>query len=306
MSAVIADAEVYAAVPMADAVRAVRDAFRDVGAGRFEAPVRQALNDGTVLIMTAYHRPTRTSVVKTLTFNLDRDPSLSGTVSWYELDRPDVLTADAQVMTTLRTGAIAGVATDLLASAGAGDMALVGAGALGPDQVRAVHTVRPLRTLTIYDLDAAKAAALAERLGPELNGTRIRVAGGVHDAVADADIVTCATTSKRPLFETAWLRPDVHINAIGAFRPDMHELPADLLTEAQLVVDNAAACLEESGEIIDAVNAGLLDRDTLTELPAIVATPPNRAPRTVFKTVGISAQDWAIAARLAARYLPAR
>jgi ornithine cyclodeaminase/alanine dehydrogenase-like protein (mu-crystallin family) len=305
-SVIVGDDDVRAAVPMDAAIDAVRDAFRDVRAGNFEAPARQVLNDGSLLVMSAYHRPTRSAVVKTLSFSLGRTPSLCGTVGWYELDRPDTLTASAQAMTALRTGAITGVATDLLAPRSAGDMAMIGAGALAHDLVRAVHTVRPLRSLSIHDLDDAKAGSLAARLAEELPGVRVRVAADVREAVSQADVVTCATTSKRPLFASAWLRPEVHVNAVGAFRPDMHELPPELLAESHVVVDDAAACLEEAGEIIDAVRSGLLRRDSLTELSAIIDTPSARSTRTVFKTVGISAQDWAVGARLAEKYLPPR
>lgn len=103
----------------------------------------------------------------------------------------------------------------------------------------------------------------------------------------------------------------MHVNAIGAYRPTMRELPDELLADA-IVVDERAAVLEESGEIIHAIQAGLIDAADLTELgaalaagPAFAAAPTRRAGRTVFKTVGIAPQDWAVAALLAERFLGA-
>jgi ornithine cyclodeaminase len=98
----------------------------------------------------------------------------------------------------------------------------------------------------------------------------------------------------------------VHVNAIGAYRPAMRELPDELLADAAVVVDDRAAVLEESGEVIHALEAGVISVDDLTELgPALAsaAARPRRPGRTAFKTVGIAPQDWAIAALLAERCL---
>jgi len=97
------------------------------------------------------------------------------------------------------------------------------------------------------------------------------------------------------------LPENVHVNAIGSFRPSMRELPADLLATASIVVvDQVEAALEESGEIIHAVREGLLDQGSLVELGAALPSPPKATGRTVFKSVGVAAQDWAIARSLAA------
>jgi ornithine cyclodeaminase len=85
----------------------------------------------------------------------------------------------------------------------------------------------------------------------------------------------------------------------------MRELPGQLLADAAVVVDERAAVLEESGEIIHAIRDGLIAADDLTELgPALRDGLPARSGRTVFKTVGVAVQDWAVAALLAQRYLP--
>jgi ornithine cyclodeaminase len=94
----------------------------------------------------------------------------------------------------------------------------------------------------------------------------------------------------------------VHVNAIGAFRPTMRELPRSLLADASLVlVDQIEAALEESGEIIDAVHSGTLTPAHLLELGTALTTKPTTTARTVFKSVGVGPQDWAITAVLAAQ-----
>lgn len=299
MPRTLSDDEVRAAVPMRDAVKAVRDAFTELAAGHFTQPERLVFGDGAVLVMTAHHEPSGTAVVKTLSVRLDRDPAILGTVVLAGTATP--LVADATAVTTLRTGAVTGVATDLLAPAGAGRLALLGSGAQAADQVRAVATVRDLREVAIHSRTTGNARALAERLGAEFPAVSFRVAESVEDALADAEIVNCATSSETPLFALSALPENVHVNAIGSFRPSMRELPAELLATASIVVvDQVGAALEEAGEVIKAVEDGVLDRGAIVELGAALQRPPAVSGRTVFKSVGVAAQDWAIARSLAA------
>lgn len=296
--------EVRTAVSMREAIDAVRRGFVGLAGGEFEMPTRTALRDGGFLVMSAHHRPTGTAMVKTLSLNFARVPAISGTVAWNALDRPDRLIADAAAVTALRTGAAVGVATDLLAPADADRLTLIGTGGQAPDQVRAVHAVRPLRHLTVVGTRTERAEALTATLRPELPDTEIRTATDPAAAVGDAHVVCCATPATSALFPSAALPDRVHVNAIGSFRPTMRELPEDLLTGATVVVDELAAVLEESGEIIDALRSGALTRDDLTELgTALTAEPAEDAPRTVFKSVGVAMQDWAIARLLADRFL---
>ncbi|WP_448624988.1 ornithine cyclodeaminase family protein [Geodermatophilus sp. URMC 64] len=296
-------ADVRAATSMSEAIDAVRQAFLDLAAGHFEQPTRTAMRDGQFLVMSAHHRPSATAMVKTLSLNFARQPAIIGSVTWAEVGRTQQLVADAAAVTALRTGAISGVATDLLAPDTASRMTIIGAGGQAADQVRGVHAVRPLQELTVVDVDKDRAAALVEVLGPELSGVATAVSSDIADAVADADIVTCATPATEPLVTAAMLSPRVHVNAIGAFRLTMRELPDDLLAEATVVIDDLPAILEESGEIHHALSAGAITTNDLTELGHALADPPVRRDRTVFKTVGVAVQDWAIARALAQKVL---
>jgi ornithine cyclodeaminase/alanine dehydrogenase-like protein (mu-crystallin family) len=297
--------DVRAAVSTEDAIEAVREALLDLAAGHFEQPVRTAMRDGRFLIMSTHHRPTATAMVKTLSLDFNRVPAIAGTVTWAEIRQPETLVADAAAITGLRTGAICGVATDLLAAADADTMAIIGAGGQAPDQVRAVHAVRPLRKLSVADRDRSRATALADALAPELPHVEIEVAGSVDAAVSEAHVVTCATPATEPVLASGMLRPRVHVNAIGAFRPTMRELPDDLLAEATVVIDDLEAILEESGEILHALGSGAIVRNDLTVLGDALSRAPEPRERTVFKTVGVAAQDWAIARLLASKFLPA-
>ncbi|MEU8632676.1 ornithine cyclodeaminase family protein [Amycolatopsis sp. NPDC048633] len=290
---------VRAAVPMTAAVDAVREAFLDLAAGRFEVPQRLSFGGGTTLVMSACHTPTSTTVVKTLSLVSGRTPMILGTLVWNTA--AGQLVADAIEVTTLRTGAASGVATDLLAPASASRLALLGTGAQAADQVRAVAAVRPVSRLAVFGRDPSRTHAFADRVRAAFPEISTRVAASVADAVSDAEIVCCATSSSTPLFDVDDLPERVHVNAIGSYLPSMRELPAELLGAAGcVVVDQVEAVLEEAGEVIHAVDSGLVKRSSLIELGDALGAPPVVSGRTVFKSVGLAVQDWAIARLLGA------
>jgi ornithine cyclodeaminase len=289
--------DVRRAVPMSAAIDAVRQAFLDLAAGHFVLPRRQVFGDGAVLVMSAYHSPTGTAVVKTIGINLNQVPAIRATAVW--TGDGEQLVADGIAITTIRTGAVVGVATDLLAPADSARLALLGTGGQAADQVRAVLAVRPIEAVAVIGRDLDRAVALAASLSAEFPAVKFTPGTSIDAAVAAADVICCATSSSAPLFELSALPERVHVNAIGAFRPAMRELPRDLLADASLVVvDQLEAALEESGEIIDATQAGSLAVNNLVELGAALSAKPLTSGRTVFKSVGIGAQDWAIANRL--------
>lgn len=286
-------------VQMNEAIDAVRSAFVDFEADSFEMPTRIPLADRQFLFMPTYHRPSGSAVIKSLSLNFDRTPPIAGTVTLVELSHDKSLIIDAEAVTVLRTGAASGVATDLLAPRHASRLAMFGAGAQAYYQVQAVNAVRPLTAVKVVDLDVTRAERLVARLKTLLPDADISVEPDSDKALSDAEIVNCATTSRQALFSIDSLPQEVHVNAIGAFKPGMRELPDELFAAATVVVDDRASVLAEAGEIIDAVAAGAVAAEDLTPLGLALQQPPSRSSWTVFKSVGIAAQDWAIANLLA-------
>ena len=273
--------EVRAALPMPAAMRAVREGFLALARGEFEMPVRTMLGDGAFLVMSAHHRPTASAIVKTLSLNFGRDPAIAGDVVWSELGRTARLVADATELTRIRTGAVVGVATGLMAPPGARTCAIIGAGSQAADQVRAVHVARPLSSVTIVSRRRRRAEkpGRGTRAGDAGDGVRGRRGPGARRSAA-ADIVCCATTATEPLFRLGALSASAHVNAIGSYRPAMRELPDELLADATVVIDERAAALAESGEVIHALRAGAITGDDLTELGAALAAGLPAAERT--------------------------
>ena len=303
----VSASEVLRRVDLAAAVSAVADAFRAQADGAYESPDRLVLGDGRMLVMAARSRGDGDGIVKALRVDTHGErrpgagPTIDGIVLWLGRAGEPALAVDAGAVTALRTAAVAAVATERLAEPNASRLTLLSAGRQGREQVRAIGLVRPIDRVTIWNRTPTRACELAADLAHSLPGVVIEVTDNPDIAVRDADIVCCATAATEPLFPAAAIRPSAHVNAIGAYRPDMHELPGELFVRASLVaVDDIAGCASESGEVIDAITGGQLDRGDLCELSALLVTAPERGGITVFKSVGVAIADLAVTETLVA------
>jgi len=118
-----------------------------------------------------------------------------------------------------------------------------------------------------------------------------------------ADIICTATSSSEPLFDSKHLKAGTHINAIGAYRKDMAEIPPDAIIHSSVFVDQLSATWEEAGDIIQPFEAGLISQDHIKgEIGQIVsgriAGRTSNEEITLFKSVGNAAQDIAVAGAL--------
>lgn len=286
---------------MSDAIAAVSDGFARASAGLVEQPQRVGIADGRVLAMLAGGRKGDGFVAKivstrSLTAKNSR-PNIQGVAIWFDAEGEPKLLIDGPALTALRTGAASGVATQILASHDARVLTVIGCGAQAPDQVRGVCAVRNIEEVRLVSKGQTSAVALAGILSGELPNCRVIPAKTAEDALSGADIICCATDSSSPVIKAEDVQGRVHVNAIGSFRPQMRELPRELVAAAWMVcVDQVGAACAEAGEVIDAIQAGVLEREQLVELGALVRQPrPAPSGITVFKSVGVGIQDWAVA-----------
>jgi len=291
-------------VPMSDAIAAVRKAFVLTSQGRCDLPMRVGLQDATLFAMLASVDGGSGSAVKLVTINQhNRDlglPTIQSVVLWSDrATGVSQLILEGAAVTALRTGAASGVATDLLAPIDASVLAMIGAGGQAMDQVMAVMAVRPVTEIRVTSQHAESAASFCSRLREQVGqGVTVSPIRDADVAVAGADVICCATPATTPLFRDSTVKDDAHINAIGAFRPSMCELPADLLRRADVIaIDQRQAALEEAGDLIQAIATGAISRESLVEIGTLLGAERrerNGGP-TIFKSVGIASQDWAIA-----------
>ncbi|MDA8345590.1 MAG: ornithine cyclodeaminase family protein [Thermaerobacter sp.] len=287
-----------AALPPSLARRAIEGAFAAIAEGALEGPVRTsfAVAEGSSLLMPAVSRAHLGLKVLHLRSQNPAHglPAIVGEFFLYLRATGELLAVlDGVELTGLRTAALAGHATALLAPSGAREGAIIGAGQQGYYQARALCEAAPIQRLRIWNRTPGRAAALAHRLRQELPAVEISIARDPAAAVADAQAVTLATASDRPLLRLADVPEEIHLNAMGAYRPDMAELAPDLLAGAtQLLVDDVQGALAEAGDLLQAAAAGKVSLDAL-RTPWHASQP--RSGITVFKSVGAAVFDLAVA-----------
>ena len=309
---ILTRADLERALPMEAAMEAVASAFAQLSSGEADVPLRLHLAvppaDGLALLMPAYLAGSSALGAKALTLfphNTERHalPTISALVLLFDAETGvPVALLDGGYLTALRTGAASGVATRLMARDDARVLALFGAGAQALAQVWAVCVARPIARVWIVNRTQAHADLLAERLrafGHPIPAD-VRVADSAREALTEADIVCCATTSTEPVFADAELRPGTHVNGIGSYRPDMREVPPETVARARVVVDERSAAWAEAGDLIHAKELGLIgEQHVVGELGDLVlGRLPGRTDHrqiTFFKSVGNAAQDIAAA-----------
>lgn len=298
-------ADVEAALPMSEAVAAMAAAFAALHRGEANVPPRTAIDSprGRTLLMGAHVAGLglATKVVSVFPDNSERGlATVQGLVVVLddETGAPAAL-IDGAALTAWRTGAGCGAATDLLARADASVGCVIGCGVQGRTQALALAAVRPLTRILLVDARPAAAADLAAELTKELGLPAVAM-DSAQDAVAQADVVCAATTSATPVFEGSALKDGAHVNAVGAFTPQMRELDDTTIARARVFVDAIEGAAAESGELLHAEREGVTARDEWTELGAVAAGDhPGRDAGdelTLFKSVGHAVQDVAAAA----------
>jgi ornithine cyclodeaminase len=201
---------------------------------------------------------------------------------------------DGTELTALRTAAVSGLATRLLANADAARLVVFGAGAQATAHVEAMHAVRPIREVVVVGRDPARADALVARA--RALGMDARV--GTQSDVSTADVVCTCTTSAVSVFSGHELHEGVHINAIGAYLADQRELDTETMRRAKVVVETRDVALREAGDVVMAIDEGALDPDALVDLAEVVRGRPVRTGSddiTTFVSVGFAFEDLVVA-----------
>ena len=310
-------ADVRRALPMAEAIEGVKAGYVQLSAGRVQAPLRTPLNvspDDVTLIMPFFAPDDGGALglklVSVFNSNIPRGmPLIHSVVMAVDPNTGAPLALiEGSSLTAIRTGAASGAATDVLARPDATVAAIFGAGVQARRQLEAVCTVRRIERVLVHSLIGAEEFA-AEMAGRGPIPADVRVAATAREAVAAADIICAATTTRTPVFDGRDLKPGTHINGIGSFTPEMQEIDAVAVRRARVFVDSVEAALAEAGDLLIPLNAGEISLDHIsTELGEVIAgiKPGRTSPDdiTFFKSVGVAVQD-AVAARIILRNGPA-
>lgn len=305
---ILAANDVQRALPMTEAIAAMRTAFTQLASGAAEMPVRSHIDvpehDGTALFMPCYascFRNLGVKVVNVFGANPAKGlPRIHALVCLFDsVTGVPRAVLDGTSLTALRTGAASGLATDLLARPNASTVAILGAGVQGRTQLEAMLAVRSIKSVRIYDRVPAAAQAFATEMSARWE-IDIQVVSTPRAAVTGADIVCTATVSPTPVFDDSDIAAGTHINAVGSYKPDVQEIPAETVQRAMIIVDQRESALAETGDLIIPLKQGLIaETDLHAELGEILSgrTVGRTSDTlvTLFKSVGLAIQDLAAA-----------
>lgn len=205
---------------------------------------------------------------------------------------------EAAKLGQIRTGAATGVATKFLARADARFVGIIGTGFQAETQLEALCQVRPIGGILAYSRTPKKREDFAQRMTEKL-GVPVHPVSSPEEAVQGVDIVVTVTTSKEPVLSGKWLRPGMHINAVGSNMLVRRELDTEAVRRCdRIIVDDRQQARMECGDLLMLAEQGDLAWDRLVELGEVVAGKFSGREReeeiTLFESQGIALWDLAV------------
>jgi len=299
---VLNEKDLRAALDMPTCIAAMRAAFAELADDAYFNPIRmrvkqdEASPNWMTLMPSMRTKGTRRWALKQMVVcptnrKTGGDP-LQGSVILQDGDNGRIVAiADAPTLTEIRTAAVSGLATQVLANKDAKTVAIIGVGIQARAHVAAMRAVLPNAKLIAWGRTPDKARTFAETTG-------VGLAESLEAAVRDADVVCTATSTTDPIIRREWIKPGCHLNAVGSSRSTHVELFPETVAAASLFVDRREAALKESGDILNAIRAGLVKADHIqAELSEVIAGrhPGRRAKEefTLYKSLGLGTQDLA-------------
>jgi ornithine cyclodeaminase len=316
----ITDREIQELLPMASCVDVMQRALESVASGNSTLPLRTVIRmDGTpnaFASMPAVHGAGAGAAIgaKVITVFPGNDAtpydSHIGVVLLFDAAHGRLLAIlDASSITAIRTAAVSGLATRLLANPDASEVAILGAGVLAMPHLEAMRAVRPVKRVRVWSRSGTRAEQFAQR-ARILHDVEIIVCGSATAAVDGADIVCTITSSRTPILEGSWISPGTHVNAVGASIPTARELDSAAVQMASLFVDRRESTLAEAGDFLLARAEGAVQSDHIRgEIGELsLGKIPGRSRSdevTLFKSLGLAVEDVAAAQFVHARAVEA-
>jgi ornithine cyclodeaminase len=210
-------------------------------------------------------------------------------------DGNPVAVLDGTELTLRRTAAAAALAARILARKNSQTLAILGTGSLSAPMAAAHASVMDFKRIVVWGRDVNKAQAVVDSLA--LQGITAQASGDLQATLAQADVVSAASTATEPFIRSDWVKPGTHLGLIGAFTPTMAEAEPALMPRAQVFADSREAILQKGGEVLQAIQQGLIAASDIQAELAEIAAQPQRTWRsgddaiTVFKSVGFASLD---------------
>lgn len=310
-------ADIKKVFSMRDAIDADKEALSLYSQGKADIPLRTNIDipeqNGQSLYMPGYVSGDKPAlgqkIVSVYPDNINKNlPSVPATMVVLDATTGIVnAILEGTYLTQLRTGAVQGLATELLSNSDAKEALLIGTGGQGMSQLEAMLTVRSLKKVFIFDIDKSRSEEFckdaADKFGDQFDA-EFESVENMDEILPEVDVITSVTTSRKATFNGELVKDGVHINGVGAYTKEMHEIPEQALTRAQnIFLDTMDGVLAEAGDIITPLENGVISKTDIDgELGQLingdVKGRQSKTDITVFKTVGTAALDAVVADRI--------
>lgn len=314
---ILKESDISSIITMSDIIEADKQALSIYSSQKVNIPLRSNLDipeyKGQCLFMNGYAAPAKALGVKIVSVypeNINKNlTSVPATMVLVDAETGMVNSLiDGTYLTRLRTGAISGLATDILSRKDSKIFALFGTGGQAVTQLEAVLTVRKIEEVRVFDIFTDRAIEFAKKMSDKFskkfNNVKIYAVKTSDEAIDNADIITTVTTSKKPVFNADKVKSNVHINGVGSYTPEMIEIPGEILVKAnKIYVDTVDGAVNESGDLITPISKGLIKREKINgELGEVIngniKGRENDNEMTFFKTTGSAVLDLVAAQKI--------
>ena len=293
---------------MAECIDVMSDALSALARGEAIVPLRPIMwlpeKVGALGMMPAFLGSKDAVGLKVITVfpgnHGTRYDSHQGAVLLFESRNGQLLSImDATSITAIRTAAVSGVATRLLARRDAKSLAILGSGVQARTHLDAMIHSRPIASVRVWSRDAGHARRFAMRES-ERHHIEVVVSGTAEEAVENADIICTTTSAREPILKGEWISPGTHVNAVGSSVPFARELDSAAVANARLYADRRESLLNEGGDFLLAKKEGAVNDDHIVgEIGDLILgrIDGRRAADeiTLFKSLGLAVEDLAAA-----------
>jgi ornithine cyclodeaminase/alanine dehydrogenase-like protein (mu-crystallin family) len=297
--------EVTALLPMNECIDVMCDALITLAEGKVHQPLRTITRPpeakGVIGLMPAFKSTEPAAFGLKAICVLPGNPargldSHQGAVILFSGETGEVLAImNASAITAIRTAAVSGVATDLLAREDACNLGIIGSGVQARSHLAAMSEVRSIKHCRIASRNSEHGEQLVNDM-KHVVSFAIEVVETVEEALRGADIVVTATNSVEPIVKREWISAGTHLNVVGSSIPRTREVDSATMAAASLFVDRRESTINEAGDYLLAVRDGAIGPDNLrAELGEVLkGARPGRTSReeiTLFKSLGIATED---------------
>jgi thiomorpholine-carboxylate dehydrogenase len=309
MPLILTEAEIRSVLTMPDLIEAMEAALIEYSAGRTQQPLRTVLEVGAQKaffgVMPAFVPAISALGTKLVTvYGSNAAVGLPTHLATIVLLDPatgaPAAVLDGRYITEARTAAVSAVSTRWLATRDAATLAIIGSGVQARSHVEAIAHVRTLREIRVWSPNADHRASFANEMRVHAQPATLSAVSSAEEAVTGADIIVLATSSRTAVVRGAWVADGAHICAVGACRPDQREMDGPLVARSRLFVDSRTGALAEAGDIVLAIDEGIITANHIAgELGEVAAcrvdTRRHTRDVTAFKSLGMAVEDVAAA-----------